>query len=160
MSKVFLSILDRQFVRLLILFSTSSLCFNSSRACNRAQSCSILPRHARDNIWGGDTHANSTGGNLNSTSFLRSETENRLHYWLKKVISLRDEKTPSLVTFKHKAMFRRWHLDSKAENLGMEPSLVRQWPCLRLLPDTLPQSAIWSLVDSRHFSLAIVILRH
>ena len=44
------------------------------------------------------------------------------------------------------------HLDSKAENLGLEPILVRQRQCLRLLPDTLPQSAIWSLVDIRHFS--------
>ena len=47
------------------------------------------------------------------------------------------------------------HLDSKAENLGLEPILVRQRQCLRLLPDTLPQSAIWSLVDIRHFSPAL-----
>ena len=47
------------------------------------------------------------------------------------------------------------HLDSKAENLGLKLVVVRQWQCLRLLPDTLPQSAIWSLVDIRHFSSAL-----
>ena len=77
MSEVFSSILDRQFVRLLILVRLYIGCFTSSKACNKARSCSSLPRRDdHDNISDDDTHASSTGDNLSSTFFLsRSETE-------------------------------------------------------------------------------------
>ena len=87
----------------------------------------------------------------------RSETENRTHYCLQIIISDRDE-VASLLTLS--PLSDADFLTPRQKTLDWSPAWSGSGPCLRLLPDTLPQSAIWSLVDSRHFSLAIVILRH
>ena len=93
--------------------------------------------------------------------FSRSETENRLHYWLKIlkiVISKRDE---IHVTFKHKAMVIADILTPRQKTLEWSPAWSgsgRVWDCCLTLCHNLP-SGVWSIAVTSALPLSSSVIK-